>query len=363
MAPGKNLQKSLQDYLAKIKKPNPNIQINLSSSTNWILSGCKHPRTRSFAAADRNKDNKDDDAATLSDVDRFLFENFRSLYNDDEDINTTYTTTESRSEKHKEDPNGLFLFDSPRFLDLPPDLYGSRRFFVSSGGSSSLVEEARTSLTMSEALGLSSTTATTTTTTPNESSLLSASARATINNADEVTEMMVDHLPDETIAVLTYSPNPYDDFRRSMQDMIESRLEQGQKIDWDFMEELLFCYLKLNEKKSYKYILSAFVDIVVILRENSSQPPPTTSRRTRTEGHKREKKKCEDSEDMVTHVSVENISSCPKVSQSKFSTASMCSIEIQSAAFPPAELVQQKLVLIQHATVWYGAQPYSYFSR
>ncbi|KAK6914904.1 Ovate protein family, C-terminal, partial [Dillenia turbinata] len=297
MAPGKNLQKSVQEYLSKIKKPNPNIQIfpsNLSSSTNWILSGCKHPKTKSFAAVDRNNDNHDnDDAATLSDIDRFLFENFKSLYINDEDINTTYTTTRSRSEKQQEDPNGIFLFDSPRFLNLPPDLCGSHRFFVSPGGSSSLIEEARTSLTMSEDLGSSSTTATTTTATPNESSSSASASTTATTNADEVKETVVDHLPDETIAVLTYSPNPYEDFRRSMQDMIELRMEQSQRIDWDFMEELLFCYLKLNEKKSYKYILSAFVDLIVILRQNSRRPPPATSRRTRMEAEKRKKEESE----------------------------------------------------------------------
>ncbi|XP_027184179.1 zinc-finger homeodomain protein 2-like [Coffea eugenioides] len=39
------------------------------------------------------------------------------------------------------------------------------------------------------------------------------------------------------------------------------------------MEELLFCYLNLNDKKSYRFILRAFVDLIVVLRENSSGAP------------------------------------------------------------------------------------------
>lgn len=83
----KKLQKSLQDYLSKIKKPTPQLQFpnpqTFSSSKSWILSGCKHPKTLSFAI-DRKQvhgvGNNEDAAATLADIDRFLFENFRSLY-------------------------------------------------------------------------------------------------------------------------------------------------------------------------------------------------------------------------------------------------------------------------------------------
>ncbi|XVF25007.1 hypothetical protein REPUB_Repub13aG0177100 [Reevesia pubescens] len=80
-------------------------------------------------------------------------------------------------------------------------------------------------------------------------------------------------IPNECIAVLTYSPNPYDDFKRSMQEMVEARLKHHSTIDWDFMEELLFCYLNLNDKKSYKFILSAFVDLIVDLRQNERKIP------------------------------------------------------------------------------------------
>ncbi|KAG6780479.1 hypothetical protein POTOM_013339 [Populus tomentosa] len=39
------------------------------------------------------------------------------------------------------------------------------------------------------------------------------------------------------------------------------------KVEWDFMEELLFCNLNLDEKTSHKFILNAFVDLIVGLRK------------------------------------------------------------------------------------------------
>lgn len=272
----KHLPKSLRDYLSKIKKHTQhNIQHSSSfpPSKEWILSGCKHPKTLSFAVArDQNNnignDNKsnNDAAATLSDIDRFLFENFRSLYlkDDNEDINNNNNkkTGLADQDDHQANlfspsPRGV-LFGSPRFVEPPPDLCGSHRFFVSPGLSGSLIEEARNSLTAtSEDVG---STSTSTTTLNDHTSTIS-------NDSNDV------KLPEECIAVLKYSPSPYDDFRRSMQEMVEARMQHNAKVDWDFMEELLFCYLNLNEKKSYKFILSAFVDLIVVLRENSNKVP------------------------------------------------------------------------------------------
>uniref|UniRef100_A0A2N9I2D2 Transcription repressor n=1 Tax=Fagus sylvatica TaxID=28930 RepID=A0A2N9I2D2_FAGSY len=238
----KKLQKSLHDYLTKMKKPTPHIQFpsnSFSSSKNWILSGCKHPKTLSFAIdsnqdkAGINDDDDDDDdddnddhddnnkgAATLSDIDRFLLENFKSLYiNEHEDVDNN---GKRGKEKH----------------------------------------EARMSVsTTSEDVGSTST-----------------STSTTQNDRTKGKGVM---LPDDSIAVLAYSPSPYDDFRRSMQEIVEARMRNHGKVDWDFMEELLFCYLNLNEKKSYRYILSAFVDLIIVLRQNSDRIPER-SRNVRT---------------------------------------------------------------------------------
>ncbi|KAJ6947322.1 transcription repressor OFP14 [Populus alba x Populus x berolinensis] len=241
----KKLQKSLQDYIYKIKNPTQNIQLSsnsFSNSKNWILRGCKHPRTLSFAVAgnqNKSRDEEDEEkggAATLSDVDRFLFENFRSLYINDDDGNSQ-KESDRRSRGGDQAPSmNEILIDSPRYIDPPLDLCGSHRFFMERGSSSgSLVEEAR--------------------------------SRIASNDPKQV------RLPDDCIAVLTYSPSPYDDFRRSMQEMVEEKLQNNGKVDWDFMEELLLCYLNLNEKTSHKFILSAFVDLVVGLRKNPDKVP------------------------------------------------------------------------------------------
>jgi uncharacterized protein (TIGR01568 family) len=103
-------------------------------------------------------------------------------------------------------------------------------------------------------------------------------------------------LPDNCVALLSYSPSPYDDFRRSMQELVESKygkLENNhRKIDWDFMEEILFCYLNLNEKKSHKFILSAFVDLITVMRRNSEAAPgkPCSVRTVRIGREVRKKK-------------------------------------------------------------------------
>ncbi|XP_039052707.1 transcription repressor OFP14-like [Hibiscus syriacus] len=284
----KKLQKSLQDYLSKIKSTSPNIQFpskSVSSSKKWILKGCRHPRTLSFAVTPtRNhvhqgtNDDNNDDAATLADVDRFLFENFRSLYiEEDDEVNEKRCLQVRSEEDHEGDhhlvrSSGGFLLQSPRFMDRPSYLFGPNRFFVSTGSSNSLVGKAgsnagtNTTMSISENMGSTST---------SSASTNNATASDDCNSnvgveGDGVTGR------NECIAVLTYSPSPYDDFRRSMQEIVEARLKHHSEIDWDFMEELVFCYLNLNDNKSHKFILSAFVDLVVDLRQKDMKIPVNT---------------------------------------------------------------------------------------
>lgn len=267
-------QKTLEDYLSKVKKnPTPHIHFpskKISSSTSWILRGCKHPKTHSFAL-DRNAKeghkNDDRDAATLADIDRFLFENFKSFYINDDDGET------EKMGSCKDDNGGKtggVLLESPRVINPTPDVCSTHRFFAGPGSSSSLMEESRTSVTTtSEGIGSSSTPTTS-----------AASAETTTEVGGDPKEVMG---TDDFIAVFTYSPSPYDDFRHSMEEMIEARLRLQGKVDWEFMEELLFCFLDLNDKKSYKYILSAYVDLITVLRENSGKVPARSSSVNRRE--------------------------------------------------------------------------------
>ncbi|ESW16638.1 hypothetical protein PHAVU_007G173000 [Phaseolus vulgaris] len=69
-----------------------------------------------------------------------------------------------------------------------------------------------------------------------------------------------------SVAVATYSPDPYVDFRRSMQEMVEARPElMDVKSNWNVLHELLLCYLALNPKNTHKFILGAFADLLVSL--------------------------------------------------------------------------------------------------
>ncbi|XP_049407706.1 transcription repressor OFP12 [Solanum stenotomum] len=67
------------------------------------------------------------------------------------------------------------------------------------------------------------------------------------------------------VAVQTYSPDPYADFRRSMQEMVEAHELTNGKANWEFLHELLLCYLNLNPKHTHKYIIGAYSDLVVSL--------------------------------------------------------------------------------------------------
>lgn len=77
----KKIPKSLRDYLFKIKT-HQRTHIKLPSKK-WILTSCKHPRTPSLDIDNMKNNNVKDDEAMLADIDRFLFENFKSLFLND----------------------------------------------------------------------------------------------------------------------------------------------------------------------------------------------------------------------------------------------------------------------------------------
>ncbi|KAL6882016.1 hypothetical protein ACP4OV_011488 [Aristida adscensionis] len=200
------LRKSLQLYLSKKLKKIPPIHIPSSHipasiTSARLLSTCRFSRTRSVdldgdhAATD--DDNSKDQAATLSDVDRFLFDNFRSLYihgYDDQDAS------------------------------LP-----------SSSGTSTSLNETRPLA---------------------ETSSLSESV------TEDTKETRRGEENGSSTAVVVFSMDPYTDFRRSMQNMIKMHHgHTSQPLDWDFLEELLFYYLQLNDQAVHRHILRAFADL------------------------------------------------------------------------------------------------------
>ncbi|CAN8233363.1 unnamed protein product [Cochlearia groenlandica] len=259
------LQKSLNGYLSKIKRETGKLQLSssnsFSSSKKWVLAGCKNPKKLSLSFKHRRRTSKtrfkdtgdqvyqdSAHAATLSDIDRFLEENFKSLCIKEEEeeeeegdhwINKKIERKESSDEEEEDDYRHRFertwvpaVYDSPKL----PDLRMRTERLSPPPGSS----DGRPSMD--------------TTSTSEDRQLRSNSSTLV--------------LPENCIAVLRYTAEPQEDFRQSMVEMMESKLGmQESEVAWDLMEELLFCYLDLNDKKSHRFILSAFADLIIILRD------------------------------------------------------------------------------------------------
>ncbi|KAL0410169.1 UNVERIFIED_CONTAM: Transcription repressor OFP13 [Sesamum latifolium] len=78
----------------------------------------------------------------------------------------------------------------------------------------------------------------------------------------------------ESAAIMAMdSRDPFTDFRVSMEEMVEAH---GLK-DWECLEELLSCYLRVNGKSNHGYIVGAFVDLLLRLAIGSSNDTSSTS--------------------------------------------------------------------------------------
>lgn len=222
----KGLQKAINVYLSKLKKSSP--------SERWLLpSSCRYPTAPPSPSSSSSSSSFDPYAipdcshvskgATLSDIDDYLHENFKSLYTSSYSSSTSVVV-------------GPQIDISPRFIN-PPDevIKASQRFFITPGPTNSLIEEAQlsgiTPLTLQplpEALGTNQT---------------------------------------DGRVVMTVSMDPYVDFRKSMQEMVDARdMDLFRSVDWGFLEDLLVCYLELNEKSVHESILRAFKDLTKGLR-------------------------------------------------------------------------------------------------
>ncbi|KAJ8464993.1 hypothetical protein OPV22_027545 [Ensete ventricosum] len=67
----------------------------------------------------------------------------------------------------------------------------------------------------------------------------------------------------ECITMAMSSEDPYQDFRSSMEEMVAAH---GLR-EWHSLQELLQCYLRLNETKNHKVIVMAFVDLLMHLMD------------------------------------------------------------------------------------------------
>ncbi|PKA60440.1 hypothetical protein AXF42_Ash008500 [Apostasia shenzhenica] len=71
-------------------------------------------------------------------------------------------------------------------------------------------------------------------------------------------------------AVAVESDDPYGDFKRSMEEMVAAH---GPVRDWRRLQELLVCYLMLNEKKIHEIIVLAFADLLLQFTEEDPSFP------------------------------------------------------------------------------------------
>ncbi|XP_059430267.1 transcription repressor OFP13-like [Corylus avellana] len=75
----------------------------------------------------------------------------------------------------------------------------------------------------------------------------------------------------ECVVEAIESNDPYIDFRKSMEEMIEAYgLMRAGKKDWEYLEELLAWYLKMNRKKNHGFVVQAFIDVFAGLPSSSS---------------------------------------------------------------------------------------------
>ncbi|XP_061376200.1 transcription repressor OFP12 [Gastrolobium bilobum] len=162
-----------------------------------------------------------------------------SLY----DTNSSAYSTSKSTDDYFSSSSSSSSSDS---MDLPPpdfaSVFASQRFFFSSPGSSnSIIESPDTRPCNSH------------------------------NNNNNTL------IPRGGVRVPKYSLDPYVDFLRSMHEMIDSRQALDVRKDWDYLHELLLCYLALNPTHTHKYIVRAFTDIVVDLLSSTSPSPPSST--------------------------------------------------------------------------------------
>ncbi|KAI8003992.1 Transcription repressor OFP12 [Camellia lanceoleosa] len=84
------------------------------------------------------------------------------------------------------------------------------------------------------------------------------------------------------VAVQTYSPDPYSDFRRSMQEMVQAHQLMDVEANWDYLHELLLCYLSLNPKHTHKFIVAAFSDLLISIMSSTDHHRKPKSRQRST---------------------------------------------------------------------------------
>lgn len=166
-----------------------------------------------------------------------LIKNFNSLYDYTIDCSAAATAASSTTSDYHSLSDSVSETETTKIADFASAFASQRFFFSSPGLSNSIVESTSVSSSL-------------------------ASNRSSSSGS----------LPEsDSVAVPTYSVDPFTDFRRSMQDIVEARELIDVNSNWDYLHELLMRYLSLNPKTTHKFIIGAFADLLV-----SMMTPPAS---------------------------------------------------------------------------------------
>lgn len=211
------------------------------------------------ASKDQDDSSSSVSTSTTTTPTSVLTKHFNSIY----DLTSERSTTSKSFTPFTATDDLLSSSDDSDVAHSPPDfatIYASQRFFFSSPGrSNSIVESAVTAAATAAA----------------------APPEATSSAAPEAEDKTESLAEAGGVAVHKYSPDPYLDFRRSMQEMVEARDLRDVRGDWEYLHELLLCYLRLNPHHTHKFIIDAFTDLII-----SMMAPPEADK-SRKRGRQR----------------------------------------------------------------------------
>ncbi|CAN8247673.1 unnamed protein product [Cochlearia groenlandica] len=200
----------------------------------------------------------DDDNLGRSSV--VVINKFNVNYNNVVDLPSSSITTATSTSSSATSSN-----ESDDHHDVSPDLtaaFASRRFFFSSPGRSNSITDSPE--TRSRELFNNYDNATATSTKKKNKKYEAASVTTTTT-----TRLL------EAVKRHVYSPDPITDFKRSMQEMIDAAVVAGDLTHpdkgYEFLNELLMCYLSLNPIDTHKFVIRAFSDILVSLLSDEKQ--------------------------------------------------------------------------------------------
>ncbi|CAH8324474.1 unnamed protein product [Eruca vesicaria subsp. sativa] len=128
----------------------------------------------------------------------------------------------------------------------------SERLFFDPGVTSSILEENNQKLTK-------------------QSPLTTIKAQTTKPIVSATVSLPIDEI---SVPVVMESEDPYGDFRRSMEEMVESHGELAN--DWRSLESMLAWYLRMNGRRSHDVIVCAFVDLLSGLSDSRAGTSPVT---------------------------------------------------------------------------------------